>query len=153
MGINKLDEIGTKIMGVLLFIFIVGGLIYIKIGEKRGSQKREWFYEYGEFAIGKITGHQYGQNRIMTGVLFEYNPYNKMIKLSDHLNYLDKNQSGVASGYSIGVKNKRYLVLFDPQNPKKAIIRIDYPVNDSAEFKRYVDEFKLRRTINITKEE
>jgi len=44
-----------------------------------------------------------------------------------------------------------FLVLYLPEKPKNAIMLFDYPIKDSADFKRYVREFKLKRKQNMKK--
>jgi len=40
---------------------------------------------------------------------------------------------------------KKFLVIYDTENPKESIIRLDYPIKDSTDFRRYVKEFEQMR--------
>jgi len=42
-------------------------------------------------------------------------------------------------------KGDRFLVLYLPEKPKTAIMLFDYPIKDSADFKRYVKKFEQMR--------
>lgn len=42
-------------------------------------------------------------------------------------------------------EGKQFLVLYDKEDPKNSIIRFDYPIKDSTDFRRYVDEFETYR--------
>jgi len=39
----------------------------------------------------------------------------------------------------------KFLVIYDTENPKESIIRLDYPIKDSTDFRRYVKEFEQKR--------
>ena len=39
-------------------------------------------------------------------------------------------------------KGDKFLVLYDENDPKNAIIRLDYPIKDNSDFERYVKEFQ-----------
>jgi len=50
-----------------------------------------------------------------------------------------------------GKKSKpgmKFLVIYDTVNPKESIIRLDYPIKDSTDFRRYVKEFEQKRKQN-----
>ena len=42
----------------------------------------------------------------------------------------------------------KFLVIYDTVNPKESIIRLDYPIKDSTDFRRYVKEFEQKRKQN-----
>ena len=47
-------------------------------------------------------------------------------------------------------KEKYWIKYYDAKNPEKSIIRLDYPIQDSADFQRYVNEFEQMRKQKLT---
>ena len=145
-----MDIVGRKIMSTLFVIFIIAGIIYVQLGTKAKQREREWLYQYGNFAIGEVSGipkASVGKSvstSIRGVVFFFYINGNKFIIL-DGYGFLDEKESKNESSATYAEKGQKYLVLYRSDDPNKAIMRLDYPIKDSIDFQRYVKEFELRR--------
>lgn len=51
---------------------------------------------------------------------------------------------GKLAGYKQALEGDEYLVIYDTLNPENCQILFDYPIKDSSDFIRYLEEFKTK---------
>lgn len=128
--------------GFLFMLFIALLFYYINDSLNSSRKKRKDFLLNGDYSIGVISSKSYSKPE---SVSFLYNVNNVEIKGGDTKFYLDKNAFEVFNDKEKSKPGKKFLVIYDANNPKKSIIRLDYPIKDSTDFKRYVKEFEQMR--------
>nr|WP_297165627.1 hypothetical protein [uncultured Dysgonomonas sp.] len=58
--------------------------------------------------------------------------------------YNGMKDSGKTIGYKAAVIGNQYLMIYDTLNPENCQILFDYPIKDSSDFIRYLEEFKTK---------
>jgi hypothetical protein len=96
----------------------------------------------GSYSIGVISSRSYSKPE---SISFLYIVNNVELKGGDTKFYMDKNAFEVFNDKEKSKPGSKFLVVYDVNNPKKSIIRLDYPIVDSTDFRRYVKEFKQMR--------
>jgi hypothetical protein len=132
---------------ILVVILVMGGIIFVKYSDKKSKNLREELKLKGSFAIGEFTDRSYySSNGMVNCIGFSFAIGSKKIRGVDNKCGWDSQEAGNAfiDKKMADVGNK-FLVLYDLKNPKKSIIRLDYPIKDSSDFKRYVKEFEEMR--------
>lgn len=138
----------SRILASLLFLtFIALFIYYAEEMFKSTKKEREDFSLKGELTIGVITIKGRGHSKL---VQFEYVVEDKQLRRGDTKYYLDSGGSDVFEDKEKSKPGKKFLVIYDANNPKKSIIRLDYPITDSVDFKRYVKEFEQMRKQKLT---
>jgi len=143
---NLNDFIREK--GIILIVILgIGAIIFVKYSDRRSKNEREYLKFNGAFAIGEFTDRSYySTNGRVSSVGFEYVVNSKKTTGADTRCWQD---SPKASEVYIDDKKAdvgdKFLVLYDLNKPKKSIIRLDYPIKDSSDFKKYVKEFEEMR--------
>lgn len=135
-------EHAGKIISTVLFIIV--GFLYFRYDSNKVAKKRENFSINGGYAIGVF------ESRISTRVTLDQISFNYSVN--------SKKYYGIDSGWtddsSPGTKSSLinslhsgdwFLVIYDINDPGYAIIRMDRPIKDSSDFKRYVHEFEEMR--------
>jgi hypothetical protein len=106
------------------------------------KKERANFSLKGELTIGVITNKGKGHSK---SVQYEYVINDKHMRGIDPRYDLDPNGSDIFENKVRSKLGSRFLVVYDAEDPQKSIIRLDYPIKDSADFKRYVQEFEEMR--------
>lgn len=133
----------SKLLSGFLFIIFIALLFYYINDSLNGSRKeREDFLLKGDYSIGVISSKSYSKPE---SISFLYTVNNVEMKGGDTKFYMDKNAFGVFNDKEKSIPGKKFLVIYDTNNPKKSIIRLDYPIKDSSDFKRFVQEFEEMR--------
>ena len=132
---------------LIIFIFFGFLFYYIIKSSNENSTKRENFAEKGNLAVGIIKSKSYSGNR---SVSYKFYVENNEFSGGDTRYYMDSNEA-----YNTFLDNekskpgKKFLVIYDENIQKKSIIRLDYPIKDSTDFKRYLKEFEQLRNQKI----
>ena len=134
-----------KIIMAFLIVFFIGGILYIQSSRKKNVNGRINLSNYGGFSIGTFD-YRVISNQRTYSIAYFYVVNSNEFRGGDGYCYLD---SDVASdAYTDNKKAKpgdKFLVLYDKKVPNKSIIRLDYPIKDSTDLKRYVLEFEEMR--------
>lgn len=135
----------NKITLVIIIVFVIGGIVFVNSGQKKRSNQRVFLNRNGSFGIGVFEG-RVGSNGRTYSISFSYVVRGETFKNGDTDCPLDSPKS--AAAFADRKKAKRldkFLVLYNEECPKESIIRLDYPIKDSTDFKRYVKEFERMR--------
>ncbi len=119
--------------------------MFVRLGKKGKASQRIFLNKNGALGIGVFEG-RVGSNGRTYSISFSYVVEGEKLKNGDTNCPLDSPKA--ADAFADKKKAKRldkFLVLYNEVNPKESIIRLDYPVKDSADFKRYVKEFERMR--------
>lgn len=138
-----------KIFIILFIGFLIGGFFLIQSGSKKDKKKRERLALTGGFAIGNYEGRSMSNNRTYS-IAYTYLVDSNELRGGDGHCYDDSSKA--AEVFTDPQKTKtgdKFLVLYNKDKPKESIIRLDYPIKDSTDFKRYVKEFEqMRKQVN-----
>lgn len=129
------------------FILIVVIGFFLLACENSTSVDRENLNQYGKLAIGVYLGRTVEEMKTAS-VVYEYEVNNQSFQNSDNECYLDSDKAKkhfYFTEYPL-LKGNEFVVLYDSIYPKTSIIRLDYPLRDSTDFKSYVQEFMKRRS-------
>lgn len=133
----------SKLLSGFLFIILIALLFYYINDSLNYSRKeREDFLLKGNYSIGVIKSKSYSKPE---SISFLYTVNNAEMKGGDTKFYMDKGAFEVFNDKEKSKPESKFLVIYDANNPKKSIIRLDYPIKDSTDFKRYVKEFEQMR--------
>ena len=130
---------------IIIVVFFVGAIFVVQWGTGKQRIKREVLMQKGGITIGSYN-YKTGSGRPTDpsiSVSFSYNIDGKQYKGWDSRFYLDRNNS--RSNVRDAKKGDLFLVLYDKKAPKNAIIHFDYPIKDSTDFNRYVEEIERTR--------
>ena len=121
---------GPIILIICLIVFLVARQSNI-ISTK---DRNKYLEENGLFTIGKVI--EYSAHSI-TGS-------SQYIIISYKVNGLEYQ---VSSGYYVPFKNgpesgEMFMAMYLPNDPKKCALLFDYPVKDSSDYKKDIEEFK-----------
>jgi len=134
-----------KIVLVILIACLIGGFILIQFGSKKSIKEREFLAFNGGFAIGAFESRNMS-NSSTYSISFNYSVNSKEYHGGDTRCFEDSSEAADAFTNKDKAKpGDKFLVLYNNEKPKKSIIRLDYPIRDSSDFKRYVKEFKQMR--------
>ena len=126
---------------------MIGGIVLIQSGKKGKLAKRNLLKDEGGLTIGVFESRNYSGGRTYS-ISFSYKVDGKDYRNGDTHCFLDSPKASNAfTNKDLARKKDRFLVLYNKENPKESIIRLDYPVKDSADFKRYVKEFEQKRKL------
>lgn len=135
----------NKITLIIIILFVIGGIVLIQSGKKGKLAKRNLLKEEGGLSIGIFESRNYSSGRTYS-ISFSYTVDGKDYRNGDTQCFLDSPKASDAfTNKDLARKKDRFLVLYNKESPKESIIRLDYPVKDSADFKRYVKEFERMR--------
>ncbi len=132
-----------RIFSVVFFILVF--ILVSKLSNKNRSH-RDTLNKEGWLTIGVIRAKSYSGSK---SVSYTYRVGENELKGGDTNYYMDSHKSSYV--FLDNEKSKpgsKFLVIYDKENPKESIIRLDYPIKDSTDFKRYVKEFEEMRKRN-----
>jgi len=134
-----------KIIVILFIGFLIGGFFLIQSGLKKNKNKRERLALAGGFAIGAYEGRSMSNNRTYS-IAYTYLVNSNELRGGDGHCYDDSSEAAeVFTNPQKTNAGDKFLVIYDTVNPKESIIRLDYPIKDSTDFRRYVEEFEQMR--------
>jgi len=135
----------NKITLIIIIAFFIGGIFFVQFGKKDKLAKRNLLKNEGGFAIGIFESRNLSNGRTYS-VSFSYIVDSRNYRNGDTQCFLDSSKASDAfTNRNLARKKDKFLVLYDKENPEKSIIRLDYPIKDSSDFKRYVQEFEQMR--------
>lgn len=137
-----------KVITALFVVFFLGGVILIQFGSKKSRVKRDSLALYGGFSIGEFNGRSSSASSKgrTSSIVFSYAIDSKNYKRGDSRCMEDSPKAAIAfTDPDKARPGDKFLVLYDKEDPDRAVIRLDYPIKDSADFKRYVKEFEQMR--------
>lgn len=116
-----------------LFILLFSLILYFYLRENTGKKiERNMGYAIGSFQSAIVGGPIANTN-----IFFSFETAN--------LTKLDRIfAKGKIGGYKNAKKGDHYLVIYDITNPENCQILFDYPIKDSIDFIRYLEEFKAK---------
>jgi len=137
----------NTILGIIFVIAIVAMIAQsqIKIGKEK--KYREYFAMQGVYAIGTYSYQPInGASHIPDGVVFFITIDKKKYSICDFYEGLNKQVSNNDFVSTTNLKRgDQFLVLYEKDKPEKAIIRLDCPIKDTTDFKRYIKIFEEMR--------
>jgi hypothetical protein len=140
----------NKITLVIIIAFFIGSILFVQFGKKSKHAKRNLLKNEGGFAIGIIESRNLSNGRTYS-ISFKYTVDRIDYRNGDTQCFLDSPISSDAfTNRNLAKRNDKFLVLYDKGDPRKSIIRLDYPIRDSTDFKRYVKEFEQIRKQKLT---
>ena len=119
---------------ILLIICFVVFLIAGHNTDNRNNARNRFLERNGLYTIGEVV--EYGAHTITGSSQFIEITYKvKGIKYQ------------VISGYYVPFENgpskgERFVALYLPNEPEKCALLFDYPIKDSTDFERYLEDFK-----------
>ena len=131
------------------FLLIVGIGFYLLACNKSNPVDRENLNQHGKLAIGVYLGRTVEDSKTAS-VVYEYDVNNQSFQNSDKECFLDSDKAKdhfYFTKYPL-LKGNEFVVLYDSLSPESSIIRLDYPLRDSTDFKSYVRKFQELRTKN-----
>jgi hypothetical protein len=121
---------------LLLFIPLILILIYSYFKRDEIKSQNKELEENGLYSVGIIT--KYNEEYINTNVLepatveFEYSIHGKYYE-SLCYNFPKNNIPKI---------RESYMIIYLPNEPKRSCLLCNYPVRDSSDYNRYIEEFK-----------
>jgi hypothetical protein len=136
----------NKITLVIIVLFAIGGIVFVQLSTKRNIAKRDFLKDEGKFSIGVFKSRNYSKGKTYS-ISFSYTVEDEYFKNGDTRCFLDSPKAADAfTNKNLARTNDKFLVLYDKENPKKSIIRLDYPIKDSSDFLRHIKEFEKIRS-------
>ena len=134
----------------LFGICVVIMLFYLFCGDRITQNRRDSLKDAGNITIGEVVGFTYEKSPVIENLLYRYKVNNKVYRRGDR----SWNMDNPAKVKSKDIKEgDRYIVLYDKENPKKSIIRVDYEILDDKSYDRYVKEIMAAREARTGKSE
>ncbi len=137
------DKLQSYIYTGVVILFLIGGIVFVQKGKNRATKQREYLNQSGTLGVATFAGRSRKKGRTEY-VVFEYFVNDEKYKMSDFYCPRDSREAADAFNYKAKIKDK-FIVLYDGENPKESIIRLDYPVGDSTDFKMYEKQFERVR--------
>jgi hypothetical protein len=137
------SKMNQGIIGIISLVIIAGIIYFLSHKQKEGyDTKIEYIEEHGVYSIGRVIEYSTTNevNLGMTG----------FIRISYIINDKISETSYNSSDYPVPIENgpeigKEYMVIYLPNEPEKCAMLFNYPIKDSLDYKRYLEEFKINR--------
>jgi uncharacterized protein (DUF1778 family) len=144
--------IGLTISIIIIIVLACYGFFF---QPDKIRQRVEELYRNGKFATGTIVSkgyNTYEYGNTLSSILYKFNVQNteqrqsitmassKQISKTTYKIFL--RSTGRKAGAAI---DAQFLVLYDENNPKNAIILLDHPIKSDKDFERYKAEIEERR--------
>lgn len=139
MEIRKKKMLGYIILGIVAVSFYV-------VIMKRNSNENQRIFSNPGYAIGEVT---YFSNA--KGAIGVPNAITAPAKPSEIKYKYVVNSNNIENKYVDGefkvpfsgpIAGEKYIVIYLKTNPQKSRILFDYPIKNSADFTKYIEEFK-----------
>ena len=135
----------NKISIVVIIVFLIGGLFIIEYTKKGAVSKRNLLFNEGGFSIGIFESRNLS-NGMAYSISFSYMVDKENYSGGDTRCYLDSPIAADAfTNRDLAKRKDSFLVLYDKTNPDLSIIRLDYPIKDSSDFRKYIKEIEQMR--------
>lgn len=103
--------------------------------------ERNEYFEHAELSIGEINFFVY--SRLGNSyIVYSYSVDDDVYNGEDGDCGIGIESSEARSIFYKVKKGERFLVFYKKEDPEKSIIRLDYPISDSADFERYLTELR-----------
>lgn len=122
-------------LNIIFLIVAIGGIIYFQKSIENSENKR---LKTSKYAIGTFEGFGYASRA--GGINYKYSYYNK--DEGRKKNKTDQSRMPKIEQRKILIEGDQFLVLY---NEDGSSIYFNYPIKDSIDFKRYVQEFEEMR--------
>ena len=144
---------------IKLFFLIIISCIFLLVffmynGNQHAEKRLAILIKEGLFSIGEVDGVTYGVG-VGTGVssvmyfFYEDNKKYDVVENGLVMNISKKAKEEFMS-FDKSRKGEKFLVIYEKNNPKNAVLCLDKPIKDSLDFKKYVIEFeKLRKETKV----
>lgn len=135
-----------EIISYIILFFGVG--IFISSCDSSDlTVDRENLNQNGKLAIGVFLGRNV-EDAKTASVVYEYEINDQLFQNCDKKCFFDSDKAKdhfYFKNYPL-LKGNEFVVLYDSLNPESSIIRLDYPLRDSVDFKSYVRKFVKMRS-------
>jgi hypothetical protein len=125
-------------------IIILGTMVLISCGHQ--IPDRNYLNENGKFAMGVYIGRTV-QDSITQSIFYEYEINGDSIQQFDMECFRDSEKARdhfYFTKYPL-MKGNLFVILYDSLSPANSIIRLDYPLRDSNDFKSSIIKIKKER--------
>lgn len=119
---------------ILLVVSLLAIGIMMHYTKNKNESQNKYFMENGLYTIGKVieySAHTITGSSAFTRISYKVNGVEYQVE-SD---YNVPGQNGPAKG-------EQFMAMYLPNEPEKCALLFDYPVKDSSDYKRYIEEFK-----------
>jgi len=119
----------------LIFWFIVI-IIYRYTIRTQNEERYSNLEKYGTYTIGKVEEYfamTYGPGHNHSSIRFSYKVLGSDYLEDSEYKVPDKNGP---------MKGSLFMAIYLPNNPENCILLLDYPVKDSSDYKKYIEQFK-----------
>ncbi len=139
-----------RIVTILYLLLVLGiGILFRSCDSSSLKVDRERLNQHGKLAIGVFIGRTV-EDKKTTSVVYDYEVNGQAFKNNDKECFLDSDKAKdhfYFTKYPL-LKGNEFVVLYDSLSPESSIIRLDYPLRDSTDFKSYIRKFQELRTKN-----
>jgi len=128
-------------MGPLIFLImsIICVLLVKNSINQQSLTRNKIFNQSGSFTIGRVVRYSartYGPNGVGSSPFIDFSYEVDGVKLTSQSDYSVPNENGPKSG-------GQFLAIYLPKAPGNCLLLLDYPIKDSADYKRNIEEFKV----------
>ncbi|MBN2639140.1 MAG: hypothetical protein JXR65_08645 [Bacteroidales bacterium] len=138
-------KIFKKHKKLLIFLLLLGVFLFLN---KISKDETIRIFRNGKYTVGTVTDYFLASGSVISPVTSQpMSPprikYSFTVDGKEYITTYDALTSKVPfDEVSTGSK---YLVIYLPENPKKSRMLFNYPIKDSADFKRCVKMFEMTR--------
>lgn len=130
-----------------IILFLGAGIFVTSCNSSSPTVDREILNQKGKLAIGVYLGRTVEDEKTVS-VVYEYEVDRQLFENRDRECFLDSDKAKdhfYFTNYPL-LKGNEFVVLYDSINPEISIIRLDYPLRDSTDFKSYERKFEKMRS-------
>jgi hypothetical protein len=133
-----------EIIEFSLFILGVLGIIIFKISD---NKKNEDIFSDQGYVVGTVEQYESGQAYVgWVPNSYQLTIRSPTITFTYKINKIQYSQNYASETFHVPVdgikKGEKYIVVYNINKPKEARMLFDFPILDSTDFKKYVQEFK-----------
>ena len=131
----------AKLTGpIILITGIIALLVFRYNVRNQNERENSDFDKKGVFTLGKVIDYSartYGTNGGSSAFL-KFSFKVQGVKYTAESDYNVPDDDGPKSG-------SLFMAVYLPNTPKKCALLLNFPVRDSSDYKRYIEEFKVNR--------
>lgn len=122
---------------VLILVSLLGIIFLRNYQHNKSESHNKRFEENGLFTIGTVVEYgartygQYGGSSAFIKFVYKVDG----IEFKTESDYFVPDNNGPQKG-------ENFLAIYLPDKPDQGALLLDYPVKDSSDYKRYIEEFK-----------
>lgn len=143
-----MEKIPFKMNGpIILIIGIIALIVFRYSVFNHNTNEIDDFMKYGMFTLGKVVAYNaktYGPNGVGSSPSIRFSYRVQGVEYLEESDYNVPNENGPNEGCL-------FMAIYLPNNPRKCILLLNYPVKDSVDYEKYIEEFKTQRPDNLTK--